>query len=392
MSIIIKLGAVILLTSFLATLALEDSGQVSLVWGEWIIETSVSFLIVILAVTFIVLYILTRIWSNILHFPKHWQERREIKRHNKAEASLSKGMIALEHGDWKIAEKHLIKSAKFSDAGLMHYLSAAKMAHNQNSPSRRDQYLTQAKELYIDDFETIGLVEARLLKTEKPQKALSILNALHQKDNRNRAILSEYANLLHELKIWHVLDELLPKIKKVSALEKQTILDIETQVICNKISCAENTAQLNTIWQALAKLQQLQPTILAEYVEQKIGWNEEKELPHLIIKSINKNWDDRLVYQFGRLHFSDPTNYLKKAEKWLPKRTENPILQLTLGRIACQAKLWGIAQTHLQASLKIRAEVETYHALAKCYEEEGLDTEAALIYKQAILTLDKNSK
>lgn len=392
MSTIIKLGIILFVASFLSSLALQDNGLVSMIWGEWIIETSATFLLVLLAVAFIALYLLTRFWSALLLLPRHWRESRVIKRHTKAEQTLTKGMIALEYGDWKVAEKQLIKSAKYSDVGLVHYLSAAKMAHNQNATERRDQYLTQAKEHYIDEHESIGLVEARLLKENVPKKALAILQSLYQKNNRNRAVLAEYAKLLTENKNWSSLAELLPQVKKISALEKAQILTIEIKLISAQIFNAENRIQLEKIWQNLDSKQQLEANILAEYIEQKIGWETEKGLSQLITKSVNKHWDDRLVYQYGRLKFNNPIDNLKIAEKWLKQQKNNPILQLSLGRIACQGQLWAIAQTHLKISLKLRPEVETYHALAQCYEHEGLETEAALTYKQAVLELDKKYK
>lgn len=391
MTIIIKWGLVFLLSTALATVALQDNGQVSMVWGQWIIETSVSFLIVILAISFITIYLLTSLWHAIILLPRHWRERRAIKRHNKAEQTLTKGLIALEYGDWKMAEKQLITSAKFSEVGLVHYLSAAKMAHNQQAFERRDKYLQQAKQLYIDSYETIGLVEARLLKDKNPKKSLAILQAIYQKNNTNRAVLEEYANLLQTNKYWQTLAEILPQIKKHSALAKLHIEAIDVELVSSQIAGAENVNQLDVIWQKLENKQQMDPKILTEFIEQKIGWGQENGMASLIIKSINKTWDDRLIYQYGRLKFDSPIDSLKVASKWLKNQKNNPILQLTLGRISCQGQLWAIAQSHFKTSLKLQPEVETYHSLAKCYEQEGLESKAALVYKQAILELGKKS-
>lgn len=389
MSNIIKIGIIFVAITFLATLALQDNGQVSIIWRDWIVETSLSFFIVVLAVSFILLYLLTRFWSTIILLPRHWREGRLIKRHYQAEKTLNKGMIALEYGDWKMAEKQLIKSAKFSELGLVHFLSAAKMAHNQQAPDRRDQYLTQAKERYIDDYETIGLVEARLLKENSPKKSLAILHALYQKNNRNRAVLAEYTQLLAEHKIWQVLKDVLPQAKKMSAIEKPQLLSFENQLISAQIASAENHGQLMDLWHSLTNKQQREACILAEFVEQKIGWEKLKGLAEFIVNSVNKQWDDRLVYQYGRLDFHQPKARLKNAEKWLKSQPKNPILHLTIGRVACQGQLWAIAQSHLKTSLKLRPEVETFHALAECYEHEGLNDKAALVYKQAVLELDK---
>lgn len=392
MPVILKWGLIFFITTALATLVLQDNGKVSMVWDDWVLETSASFMVVVLVVAFVTLYQLTRLWERVIALPKRWREARIIKRHNKAEQTLSMGMIALEHGDWKVAEKQLIKSAKFSDAGLIHYLSAAKMAHNQQAPERRDEYLNFAKELYTDSHEIIGLVEARLLKESNPAKSLEILHKLFLANDLSKAVLSEYAKLLADTDNWQTLAEVLPQIKSSNVLDKKSLLEIESLLTCAQLINAENLDRLNEIWDSLEKNQKAIPNVLAEFIEQKIGWGQEEGLAELIIKTVQKNWDDRLVYQYGRLTFISPINYLKTAEKWLKQHEKNPILQLTLGRIATQAQLWAIAQAHLKISLKLQPEVETFHALAACYEKEGLESKAALTYKQAVLELDKKTK
>ncbi|MGM0542023.1 MAG: heme biosynthesis protein HemY, partial [Pseudomonadota bacterium] len=104
-----------------------------------------------------------------------------------------------------------------------------------------------------------------------------------------------------------------------------------------------------------------------------------------------REWNDRLVYQYGRLTLGPAFERLRKAEAWLKDHENNPVLLLSLGRLACRSQLWGRGQSHLQESLKIRPEVETYHALAQCYEAEGKDNQAALTYKEAIVRLEGSS-
>ncbi|MDX1796538.1 MAG: heme biosynthesis protein HemY, partial [Hydrogenovibrio sp.] len=134
-----------------------------------------------------------------------------------------------------------------------------------------------------------------------------------------------------------------------------------------------------------------QPDILAEFVEQRMGWGQEQGLAELIAKSLKKGWNDRLVYQYGRIQFGPAFDRFKVAEGWLSGQEENPVLLLTLGRLACMSQFWGAAHAYLKRSLAIRPEVETFHVLAKCYEAEGLDSEAALTYKEAILQLENKA-
>lgn len=390
MRLIFILAIVFFAATSLTTMLLYDNGQVSMVWGDWIVQTSVSFLIAASIIGFMVAYVLIRLLLNIWHIPLFWRRHRRLRQYNKAETAMAKGMIALEYGDWHKAEKELIKSAKNSEAGLVHYLSAAKMAHNQKAFNRRDQYLEQARDVYPDEYVTIGLVEARLLSEDKPDTALAILEALHEQQPKNPTILAEYALGLKHQGYWETLASLLPEIKKTRALDSIQYALLEQQFWAGKLATASDEDALALIWQSLTKKQQMIPEILAEYVEQRISWNDEVTLESLLEKAIKKEWNDRLVYQYGRLTLGPAFERLKTAEKWRSAQgSNNPVLLLTLGRLACQSQLWTLGQSYLKQSLQIRAEVETFHALAQCYEAEGKENQAALTYKEAIMQLEK---
>jgi len=383
---------VFLIGTSLATLMLYDNGLVSMVWGDWVIETSVSFVLVGSVVLFAVGYFAIRLVFNIWNLPKFWQRSRRMRQYSKAETAMAKGLVALEYGDWRKAEKELIKSAKQSEEGLVHYLSAAKMAHNQKAYKRRDRYLTQAREAYIDDYVTIGLVEARLLSESEPELALPILEVLHEQAPENFTVLAELAQLLRKLERWNELGVLFPRLKQTRALDRAEQAELEKLLLAGKLTLVKDKAALEHLWSQLSPQQKLIPSVLAEYIEKSMGWGIEKGLSSPIERALKKQWDDRLVYQYGRISQGVAVDRLQVAEKWLKGHEENPVLLLTLGRLASYAQLWGRSQSYLKSSLQIRPEVETFHALAKCYEAEGQENQAALVYKDAILTLENAEK
>jgi len=392
MKLIFVWAIVFLASTALATLMLYDNGHLSMVWGDWVIETSLSFALAAGLIGFIVIYLAVRLVMNIWNFPNYWRNRRRIKRYNKAESTLATGMIALEYGDWQKAEKQLIKSAKHSEAGLVHYLSAAKMAHNQQAHDRCEQYLTQARAEYPEDAMTIGLVEARLLAERQPEMALTILETLHEQQPKQKTVLAEYALRLRELKQWNTLEGLLPQLKRSSAVNRAEYAEIEIAIWAGKLAKATSEEALDALWKPLTNRQKLTPEILAEFVEQRLGWQQEVGLELWIEKSLKAQWNDRLIYQYGRLTLGPAFERLKRAEKWLVKQPENPVLLLSIGRLACRSQMWGLGQSYLKKSLSLHPEIETFHALAQCFEAEGEDDQAALIYKQAILQLEEKQR
>ena len=385
-------GLLLIFAVSLTSLALLNLGEVTLKWDVWEINTSVSFVLAALIVLLIVFYALIRVWLWLKGLPAAWRKRRQVKRYRQAQMSLSKGLIAQEESDWAQAEKQLIKSAKLSENGLVHYLTAAKMADMQQASGRRDKYLAQARELYPEDALTIGLVEARLIKEQDAGTAAVILSELHRLQPNHRAVLSEYVALLRRQKQAETLMNLMPAIKKHAGLNRDELDGLETEVIAMRLAKSANHTDLESQWQGLSTKQKLNPLVMAEYVQFSLQVKQFNGLAEWLEKAIKTQWDERLVYLYGQIQFGPAFDRLKKAQAWLKDHPDDPVLLLSLGRLACQSQLWGQAHGYLRESLRLRPELETFHVLAQCYEAEGQDSQAALVYKQAMLQLDSPSK
>lgn len=393
MSRLMQWALFFLVTTALATLALYDNGKVSMVWQDWIIETSASFAVLAVILGFGLLYLLIRLIINFWRFPRFWRDRQRMARYNKAETAMEKGLVAIEFGDWRTAENQLIRTAKESESGLMHFLSAAKMAHNQigktkDALKRRTQYLEQARKRYPEDYLIIGLVESRMISEESPEMAMLILDELHRLHPEHKPVMKEFAYLLAKYQQWIRLEVLWPDLFKRRVLEKTEMMDLEVQLRAGQLMQARDMDQLILQWDGLNKGLKQQPDVVSAYIDQRMAWQDEAGLAQLIEKTLRKHWSDRLVFQYGKIRLGPAFERLKVAESWHRKHPNNPVVLLTLGRLACMSQLWGQGQKYLKQSLELRAEVETFHALAECYEAEGLEDKAALVYKEAVLKLD----
>lgn len=392
MRLIVIWAFVFFVASALATLMLYDNGRVSMVWGDWVLETSLSFMLAAILAFLAIGYGMVRLVMLVWHLPQIVAKRRQMKRYSAAQSSMHQGLLALEYGDWQKAEKLLIKSAKHSESGLVHYLSAAKMAHNQGVSERRDYYLKQAREAYPEEYVIIGLVEARLLKASQPDDALIVLQALFEDSPKEPAVVKDFALALLDAGHWERLERLMPDILKTKALVREELWDLEHKLLAGNLTACQTLEALNQSWNTFSRKHKEEPEILAEYVEQRIGFGDETGLKELIEKAVGRLWNDRLVHQYGRLTYGPAFERLKVAEKWQQGREQNPVLLLTLGRLACQSQMWAMAHNYFKTSLHLFPQIETFHALAKCYEAEGKSSQAALIYKEAILQLEQTTK
>lgn len=371
----------------LATLALYDNGRLALVWGDWVVEMSATLAVALLIALLVAAYVLTRLAVWLWTFPRRWRERRAQKRLARAEAGMGQGLMAVEHGDWRAAERALIKSARYSDNGVMYYLAAARMAHNQGARERRDRYLAEAREKYPQDYVTIALVEARLRRDEAPEEARALLQALVDEGVDTPAVLAEYADLLAKQQDWATLRALLPKLKRRKAMDRDALHQLEARMWAGLLQQAEDREALENIWGYLDSRWWRDPRVLAAYVTRRRELGDETGLAHLIEKALRRHWDTRLAYLYGLIDDGPAFERLRKVQKWLRQHGNDPVLLLTAGRLACQAQLWAQAQDYLRQSLRLKPAAETFATLARCYEREGEHEQAALTWQAGLEAL-----
>jgi HemY protein len=107
----------------------------------------------------------------------------------------------------------------------------------------------------------------------------------------------------------------------------------------------------------------------------------------LVVRSLEKQWDDSLIEVYGRFQSQDANAQLARAEKWLDDYGQNENLLLALGRIAMRAKLWGKAQGYFEASIGARATPAACLALAELYDQQLQQPDKAAKYYQQGLKL-----
>jgi len=102
----------LILTIFLSLIVLlsDYSGQVNILWKEWIIETSMSVLIGIIILFIIINLILGRFINYLSNKKKDFYYTKKDKKIEKGLNAISSGFSAIYKGDLKTAKKELEKA------------------------------------------------------------------------------------------------------------------------------------------------------------------------------------------------------------------------------------------------------------------------------------------
>jgi HemY protein len=370
--------------------AQEENSRVLFVYGPWTAETSLALVLLLDLLLIVVLYVAIRTLVRIFALPgriRGWKGERGVRR---ARRALTKGLLELSEGNWKAAEKSLMRHIQGSDTPLLNYLAAAKAAQQQGAHERRDRYLKLAHQSTPSADVAVGLTQAELqLSHEQLEQALATLQHLQSIAPHHGYVLKLLKDLYLRLEDWSQLQRLLPELGKRKVIDAEGLRALETLVYRKILERAEldpDPERLVLIWGGIPKKIRKEGELIADYAQRLMERGRGELAEPLLRESLQQQWDGQLAEIYGRVEGEDSAKQLAAAESWLKQRPENPVLLLTLGRLSLRSQLWGKARSYLEASIGAIPSAEAYRELAQLLERLG-EKEAAMEYYRAGLEL-----
>lgn len=377
------LTIILLIVSVVALEMRGQSGYILLRFAGWSIETSPSLALIVTLASLWVLQFLVYLLLRFVHSPrdlKKWNQHQQVKRSQK---QLNQGLVTLAEGEWKKAEKLLIKSAAHSENPLMHYLGAASAAQQLDADERRDHYLQQAhQEAPRADF-VIRLTQAeQMVAHQQFSEALELLNRLKDERPNQHKMLKLLVQALTALNRWGTLLELLPRLRKQQVFSADELLQLElqaeTRLLTERCEHGGHGAVVKQ-WNRLSKKQRHNPILFYHYVTLLLEVGSQEECETLLQKEINHQWSEQLVTLYGTFSSGQLEQQIHSAERWLEQHEASAALHLTMGRLFMRNEVWGAAQHHLERSIELEPSSAAYQELATLMKQNQ-DLAAALHY------------
>jgi HemY protein len=380
---------VALLAAVLVTLAVkQDNGYVLIGYGQWTIEGSLALFALVGLLLFLILHIGMRMLSHIWSMPEQMKGWRQKRRGQRARQALTRGLLELAEGRWKLAERHLTRYVSQSETPLLNYLSAARAAQLQGEHERRDDYLQLAHESMPSADVAVGITQAELqLAHQQYEQALATLMHVRSLSPKHDHVMKLLIELYENLGEWQKLEEMLPDLKRRKVISEQASQTLEIKIYseCLKQQSGELESLVN-YWQTLPKTAKQQQSILLDYCRNMVALGAGSRVEPLIASSLQQAWNPELVTLYGQIQLVDPAPQLASAEIWLRQHPEDPVLLLTLARLSLQNKLWGKGRSYLEASIAIHPTPESYQKLGLLLEHLG-EKDKAMQYFRAGLGL-----
>jgi len=383
-----------LAAAVIAALAVQDdNGYILIGYGKMTIEGSLAFFLLANFLVFVMLYVLIRFFSRMFSAKRQigeWRAKRGAKR---ARTALTLGLVELSEGNWKKAEKDLLKYARRSETPLLNYLAAARSAQQQGAHERRDQYLQYAHESMPSADVAVALTQAELqIDHEQFEQALATLCHLREIAPKHTHVLKLLKELYLRLDDWQELSKLMPDLKKRKVVEQEELQTLELNIYRHQLAQAagnEDTQQLQVTWNTIPAATRGKEEMVMIYVNHLINRGETVQVEKLLRSTLNRHWSDDLLELYGRVELEDGAYQLNVAEGWLKSHSENPTLLLTLGRLCLRNKLWGKARSYLEASIGEEPSAEAYRELGELLARMGEEQQALGCFRSGLeLTSD----
>ncbi|MCU7850592.1 MAG: heme biosynthesis protein HemY [Candidatus Thiodiazotropha sp. (ex Monitilora ramsayi)] len=375
-----------LIAAFLALLAAvvvtlwvkQDNGYVLIGYGQWTIEGSLALFTLAVMALFLVLHVAIRMLSRLWRMPERVAEWRQKRRNQRARRSLTRGLVELAEGRWKVAERHLTRHAEQSETPLLNYLAAARAAQLQDEHGRRDDYLHLAHESMPSADVAVGLTQAELqLAHQQYEQALATLMHVRALSPKHSYVLKLLKKLYENLGEWQNLEEILPDLKRRHVIGDKEFQSLEHKVCQERLKQESgNVDTLVQYWQTMPKVLRQADEMLIDYCRMLMKLNAGGRAEPLIAAALQKKWHTELVMLYGQIELNDPSRQLAVAEGWLKQNPEDPTLLFTLARLSLQNKLWGKARSYLEASISIEPTPESYQQLGLLLDRLGEQEEA----------------
>jgi HemY protein len=362
---------------------IEDSGQVLISFRGYRLETSVPVLVLLIVLAYVALRLLVR----LVDIPGNIRKAAAAMRERRAREDLTQGLLALASGDWVRGEQLLGRSAKDSEAPLLHYLGAARAAGKQGASERRDRWLALAGEVEGAGGTAVLLAQAEALSAgPEPEPALATLKRVEEISPDHPRALALHASALEKDGDWFAIQALLPRLRKAKALPPAELDELEVRARIHALEGASRGGvdRVRTEWRSLGREMTSRIELKRAYARALQETGDVAGAEELIRQTLETQWDPELAGRYGQLPYADAAKQLERAERWLEAHPKDPVLLLACARLCVRNQLWGKARSYFESSLAIAPSAEAHFEYGMLLEQLGERERAAEVFRNGL--------
>ena len=367
-----------------------NDGYVMLVVPPYRAEVSLNLLILALVLLFAALYATLRGLAMMFGLPARVSEYQKRRQRERAGQVFQDAVRFLFEGRFGQAMKKASEAHAAGTAPGLSALIAARAAQRMREPEKQQGWLNRAM---LDDprteAATLMLEAEMMIEARRFKEALAALDKLQAKQGRHIAALRLELRARQGVGDWENVLKLVRQLAKRDALPAEVIGEIRTQAHLANIKQRKlDREQLVAYLRALPDEERGRRVVLAgakALVGVEADGEAQKLIEAVLGSSAQEAWQPELADIYGSLCGGEMTARIAKAEGWLKQHPQDARLLLALGRMCFSQRLWGKAQSYLEASLSVHETQPAHLELARLFEQLDKADEANRHYRASAL-------
>ena len=355
-----------------------SKGYVLLVYPPYRLEMALSFVIVALSVGFVALYGFLRLAFRTLQLPRQVRDYRLRRARSRARNAMDQALTAYFEGHYRRAEKFAAIALKLQESPALSAVVAARAAHEQRNIEARDNYL-KAAEIAAPESRLLQLIAQAefFVEDRRAREALDVLEAAKLIAPRNPAVMRLEVRAHSAAKNWSQVLDCLAQLHKYKDFDRKQMEPLRVNALRESLAAkTHDSTSLKEFWRKMSAVDRLDAGLVDAGARAFIAHGLGDEAQDTIERALANQWDSDLALLYADVPSEKPLTQIERAEGWLKSHPNDATLLLALGKLCAKEKLWGKAQSYIEASLSVEPSRAAHAAYAQLMDKMGKPDEA----------------
>ncbi|KFK93659.1 MULTISPECIES: protoheme IX biogenesis protein HemY [unclassified Serratia (in: enterobacteria)] len=372
-------------------------GYVLIQTDSYNVETSVTGLVIMVILLFLVLFVIEWFLRHIFHTGARTRGWFIGRKRHRAHKQTKAALIKLAEGDYKQVEKLLTRNADHAEQPVVNYLLAAEAAQQRGDGFRTNQYLERAAEVADTDQLPVDITRVRIqLAQGEAHAARHGIDRLLNQAPRHPEVLRLAEQAYLQTGAYASLLEILPAMSKINLHTEDELQALQQQAyigLMNQAMADEGSDGLKLWWKEQSRRTRHEVPLQVAMVEHLIECDDHDLAQDIVLSSLKRQYDERLVLLLPRIKSGNPEQLEKALRQQIKQHGTTPLLSSTLGQLLMKHGEWQQASEAFNEALKQRPDAYDYAWLADALEKLHRPDEAAQMRREGLmLTLKQDSE
>ncbi|MDK1705522.1 protoheme IX biogenesis protein HemY [Serratia rubidaea] len=394
---VLFLFLVLIASVVLGPMLAGHQGYVLIQTDNYNIETSVTGLVIMGILLFVALFIIEWILRRIFRTGARTRGWFLGRKRSRARAQTKAALIKLAEGDHKQVEQLLTRNADHAEQPVVNYLLAAEAAQQRGDEFRTNQYLERAAEAADTDQLPVDITRVRIqLAQGEVHAARHGVDRLLNQAPRHPEVLRLAEQAYLRTGAYASLLEILPSMSKIKLHDEEKLQALQQQAylgLMNQAMADEGSDGLKRWWKNQSRKVRHEVPLQIAMVEHLIECDDHEMAQEIVLDSLKRQYDERLVLLIPRIKSGNPEQLEKALRQQIKQHGATPLLNSTLGQLLMKHGEWQQANDAFKEALKQRPDAYDYAWLADVLEKLHRSEEAAQMRREGLmLTLRQNGE